>query len=56
MFWFTRDRNRKRGRPPRRWVDEIKFVAGGKWTRAANDRQKCRQLGEAFANRHTDIK
>lgn len=55
MFWFTRDRNRKRGRPPRRWVDEIKFVAGGKWTRAANDRQKWRQLGEAFANRHTDI-
>lgn len=50
MNWFTSDKKRKRGRPFRRWVDDIKAIAGGTWTRVANDREKWRQLEEAFVN------
>ena len=56
MFRFTRHRNRRRSRQPWRWVDEIKSMAGCKWTRTADDRKKWRQMGKAFANMHTDIK
>lgn len=55
MYWFTRDKKRKRGRPTRRWEDEIKSAAGGCWTTIARDRDKWKELGEAFAyKRHTN--
>uniref|UniRef100_A0A2A4J025 Reverse transcriptase domain-containing protein n=1 Tax=Heliothis virescens TaxID=7102 RepID=A0A2A4J025_HELVI len=55
LFWFTSNRKRKRGRPLRRWVDDIKNTAGKRWTTLANNRTKWKELGEAFAyNRHTE--
>lgn len=52
--WYPRDKTRKRGRPPKRWIDEIRTLAGSLWTRTARDRTIWRGLGEAFAKGHTD--
>nr|XP_026490098.1 uncharacterized protein LOC113396394 [Vanessa tameamea] len=49
MNWFTGHNKRKRGRPLRRRMDDIKAVAAGTWMRVANDREECRKLEEAFA-------
>lgn len=55
MNWFTSHNKRQRGRPLRRWVDDIKAIAGSTWTRLAGDREEWRKLEEAFANKwHTD--
>lgn len=51
MNWFTSHMKRKRGRPSRRWVDDIKAVAGGLWTRTAKDREEWKRLEEAFVNK-----
>lgn len=48
MNWFTGHKKRKRGRPFRRWVDDIKAIAGNTWTRVAKDREEWRRLEEAF--------
>ena len=49
MFWYPRDRKRKRGRQFRRWADEIKSLAGKTCTRTASNRAEWKNLEEAFA-------
>lgn len=47
--WCPRYKKRSKGRPHRRWEDEIQEVAGPCWTRIARDRLLWRTLGEAYA-------
>ncbi|GBP92005.1 Putative uncharacterized transposon-derived protein F52C9.6 [Eumeta japonica] len=53
--WYPRDGKRKRGRPQRRWDDDIRQVAGTTWGRVAIERREWRRLEEAFATWQTDI-
>ncbi|GBP74986.1 Putative uncharacterized transposon-derived protein F52C9.6 [Eumeta japonica] len=53
--WYPRDGKRKRGRPQRRWDDDIRQVAGTTWGRVAIERREWRRLKEAFATWQTDI-
>ncbi|GBP88125.1 hypothetical protein EVAR_63933_1 [Eumeta japonica] len=36
--WYPRDGKRKRGRPQKRWDDDIRQVAGKTWRRVARER------------------
>lgn len=45
--WTPYDRKRKRGRPAKRWRDEIIRLMGIKWTNTAADRDKWRRAVEA---------
>ncbi|CAG9109469.1 unnamed protein product [Plutella xylostella] len=36
------------GRPPARWTDDLRRVAGSGWMRKAEDRVLWRSLGEAY--------
>ena len=47
LNWRPPD-TRLRGRPPERWTNDIKRVAGTKWQQQAMDRDKWRSLGEAY--------
>lgn len=49
LFWFLGHLRRKRGRPFRRWIDDIKKIAGATWTRSATDRVTWKGLEEAYA-------
>lgn len=53
-MWYPREGKRSRGRPRKRWEDDIKEVAGPLWRRTAMDRRKWRALGEAYAERQAD--
>ena len=46
--WVPRDGIRSKARPKTRWIDEIRKFGGKEWTRAAQDRDGWRSLGEAF--------
>ncbi|CAF4805726.1 unnamed protein product [Pieris macdunnoughi] len=52
--WYPRDGKRKRGRPQKRWDDDIIQVAGTTWGRVAIERPEWRRLEEAFAIWQTD--
>ena len=39
---------RPTGRPPERWTNGIKRVAGNNWQQTATDRMKWKELGEAY--------
>ncbi|CAH2238257.1 jg11536 [Pararge aegeria aegeria] len=54
--WYPRDRKRNRGRPYRRWEDDIKQTAGPNWRRVAHDRKQWRELEEAFADRQSETR
>lgn len=54
LHWFPKNRTRKRGRPHKRWSDEIKATAGGTWMRVATWRQAWKGLEEAFVKGQTD--
>lgn len=54
--WYPRDGARCRGRKPRRWEDELKMTLGPLWIRVAADREQWKELEEAFAVRHTEIR
>ena len=47
-LWRPRQSARRRGRPPTRWADDIKSVAGTNWSRVAQDRKTWKYLEEAF--------
>lgn len=49
VYWYPRDKKRKRGRQIRRWEDEIKATAGKTWTRKALNRAEWKKMEEAFA-------
>ncbi|GBP39362.1 Putative uncharacterized transposon-derived protein F52C9.6 [Eumeta japonica] len=47
--WYPREANRKRGRPLRRWDDDLKATAGSIWRRKCQYRDVWKNLGEACA-------
>lgn len=47
--WWPLTGKRSVGRPPARWVDDIKKTAGHFWMRLARDRDKWRTRREAYA-------
>lgn len=49
--WRPRMTARPVGRPPRRWTDDIKEVAGMTWRQKAQDRDKWKQLREAYVQK-----
>ncbi|KPJ09972.1 hypothetical protein RR48_05835 [Papilio machaon] len=44
---------RKRGRPKARWIDDIVKIAGKAWMRTAADRDKWRNMEEAYTQQGT---
>lgn len=46
--WRPREAKRDRGRPQRRWVDDIREITGHNWVQPAQNRQKWRRLREAY--------
>ncbi|GBP16341.1 hypothetical protein EVAR_9934_1 [Eumeta japonica] len=54
--WYPRDGFRSRGRKAKRWEDDLIMTLGPLWTRVAADRQQWKELEEAFAVRHTEIR
>ncbi|GBP24306.1 hypothetical protein EVAR_9404_1 [Eumeta japonica] len=51
--WYPRDGKRSRGRPNKRWEDDLRKIAGQVWSRLARDRDKWKSLEEAFVDRQT---
>ena len=51
--WTPRDGKRGRGRPDRRWRDEIERFAGVTWHRLAQSCESWKKLGEAFVQQWT---
>lgn len=56
LDWTPYDYKRARGRPRRRWIDEIKSYAGIAWQRDARDRIRWERIGEAYARRWENYK
>ncbi|CAG9116424.1 unnamed protein product [Plutella xylostella] len=48
LEWRPRTGKRSVGRPPFRWTDDLRRVAGSGWMRKAEDRVLWRSLGEAY--------
>lgn len=53
--WYPREGKKKRGRPHKRWDDDIRQVAGVMWNRVAQERKEWKRLEEAFADWQTDL-
>jgi hypothetical protein len=53
-FWKPNTGKRKRGRPKERWSEELRRTAGKRWKWKAKDRDKWREMGEAFVQQWTD--
>ena len=53
--WYPKEGKRKRGRPLKRWHDDISEVAGVTWNRVAQERTEWKRLKEAFADWQTDL-
>lgn len=45
--WRPREDKRSRGRPPTRWSDDVRRIAGN-WINKAQDRKKWKNLEEAY--------
>lgn len=54
-WWYPREGKRKRGRPQKRWDDDVRQVAGVTWNRVAQERKEWKRLEEAFADWQTDL-
>ena len=52
--WQPRRGQRKRGRPTRRWRDDIETAAGKTWMRRTDDRPGWRGLSEGYVLQWTD--
>ena len=52
--WQVRDGKRSKGRPKRRWRDDIQQWLGATWSRKARDRQKWRDLAEGYFQQWRD--
>ena len=48
LEWYPRNGKRCKGRPTKRWEDDLKRVAGPEWTRIARDRDRWKSLEEAY--------
>lgn len=47
--WYPREGKRKRGRPTKRWDEDLRAAAGTMWRRKTYDRELWKDLGEAYA-------
>ncbi|CAH2234023.1 jg5014 [Pararge aegeria aegeria] len=47
--WYPRDGKRRKGRPFRRWEDDLRETAGPLWTRKTHNREAWKNLGKAYA-------
>ena len=52
--WQPREGRRNRGRPARRWRDDIEVTAGKTWMRKTKDRVEWRRLSEGYVLQWTD--
>uniref|UniRef100_A0A2H1X113 SFRICE_034200 n=1 Tax=Spodoptera frugiperda TaxID=7108 RepID=A0A2H1X113_SPOFR len=52
LQWRPRLGKRSVGRPPARWSDDIRKVAGSGWMRRAEDRTQWRAIGEDYVQRY----
>ncbi|CAH0677679.1 unnamed protein product [Spodoptera exigua] len=53
LEWRPRLGKRSVGRPPARWTDDIRRVAGSGWMRRAEHRAQWRAIGEAYVQQWT---
>ena len=53
--WQVRHGKRSRGRPRRRWHDDIQQWQGATWPRKARDRQQWRDLAEGYFQQWRDV-
>ena len=53
LEWRSRLGKRSVGRPPARWTDDLKKVAGSDWMAKTGDRALWRTLGEAYVQQWT---
>ncbi|KAG7296473.1 hypothetical protein JYU34_020218 [Plutella xylostella] len=53
LEWRPRVGKRRVGRPPTRWSDDLRKVAGSRWMQMAGDRLGWRSLGEAYVQQWT---
>ena len=52
--WQPREGRRNRGRPARRWRDDIEVAAGKTWMKKTKDREEWRRLSEGYVLQWTD--
>ena len=52
--WTPRTEKRSRGRPPRRWRDDIEKIFGNTWTRAAQERTLWKMRTEGYIQQWMD--
>ena len=53
--WTPRDRKRSKGRPQRRWRDDIEECFGNTWSRTAKERPVWRKQTEGYIQQWMDI-
>lgn len=54
-IWKGPKGKRKRGRPIKRWIEDIKAITGSEWRKKAMDREVWNKLGEAFTREGVPI-
>lgn len=52
--WRPREAKRSVGRPPLRWIDDIKQIAGNRWYQVAQSRWEWKMLGKAYIQEWTN--
>ncbi|CAH2243696.1 jg8756 [Pararge aegeria aegeria] len=55
LEWQPRTGKRSVGRPPTRWIDDIKRVAGSRWIQAAQNRGTWNSLQKTYVQQWTSI-
>ncbi|KAJ0176142.1 hypothetical protein K1T71_008316 [Dendrolimus kikuchii] len=55
IIWKGPRGKRKRGRPRKRWIEDIKGIAGSEWRKKAMDREVWKKLEEAFTREGVPI-
>ncbi|GBP17191.1 hypothetical protein EVAR_17310_1 [Eumeta japonica] len=57
--WYPREGKRKRGRPEKKWDDDIRQVAGVTWNRVAQDRRewkrRCMQVALSLRSKAQQV-
>ena len=53
--WQVREGKRSRGRPKRRWQDDICKYQGASWARTAKDRKRWKDLVEGYFQQWKDL-
>ena len=56
LNWRPYTGKRSVGRPPARWSDDIRCVAGNKWMRVAGSREDWSIMGEAYVQQWTKMR